>query len=226
MKNMKKLLIIAGGSALLVLCILFGAFFAGPLLASAHSTQDTASKPAAKSSPYCQLYNQDLAKSLGVSTDTLNQDRKGAFDNVLAQMVKDGKLTQAQANTIEQNRAKKQVCNSFRAHAFELRAVHHYLLQHRVDLVTAIAQGLHMSKDQLAAQLKSGQTLDQIATAQKVSHAQLVNLLNTTITNQVNKGVSSGDLTKDQDNAFQQFVKNHPNLWNRLATRHWHVKKA
>src|SRR5215467_1183272 len=104
---MKKILYIGGGSALLLLCILFGAFFAGPLLASAlggHTTTATAtaaSTPTA-TNPYCQQYLQDLAKRLGVSVSTLQQDKLASAEDVLAQMVKDGKLTQNQANTIKQ----------------------------------------------------------------------------------------------------------------------------
>ena len=42
---MKKLLVIGGSSLLLLVAILCGAFFAGPMLASAHGTTATATKP-------------------------------------------------------------------------------------------------------------------------------------------------------------------------------------
>ncbi len=42
---MKKLLVISGSSLLLLVALLCGAFFAGPLLASAHGTTATATKP-------------------------------------------------------------------------------------------------------------------------------------------------------------------------------------
>ena len=97
---MKKILLIGGGSALLLLCILFGAFFAGPLLAAARSGQTTSASTPAATNPYCQQYLQDLAKRLGVSVSTLQQDKLAAAEDVLAQLVKDGKLTQNQANQI------------------------------------------------------------------------------------------------------------------------------
>ncbi len=98
---MKKVLLIGGGSALLLLCLLFGAFFASPLFASAQSgPTNTAPTPTATPNPYCQQYQQDLAKRLGVPVSTLQKDQLGAAEDELARLVKDGKLTQNQANRI------------------------------------------------------------------------------------------------------------------------------
>lgn len=104
---MKKVLflLIGSGSALLLLCILFGAFFAVPLFASARSgPTNTAPTPTPTASatpdPYCQQYQQDLAKRLGVPVDTLQKDTLAASEDTLARLVKDGKLTQDQANRI------------------------------------------------------------------------------------------------------------------------------
>lgn len=225
MKTMKKFWMILGGSSLLLLCMLFGAFFAGPLIASAQNTQSTANTPKATSNPYCTLYDQTLAKSLNLSTATLQQDRQNAIDGVLAQMVKDGKLTQAQATKIEQNRAKKQNCTSFNGHAFELRAVHQYLSTNRSDLLNQIATSLNIKSSDLLAQLKSGKTLNDIAKAHNVTSAKLLTAIQTAVTNEVNKGETSGTLTKDQVSAFQQYTKNHSHLWAHLAAKHW-AKKA
>lgn len=228
MKSMRKLFMIVGGSALLLLSMLFGAFFAGPLIASAHSTQSAATpaKNATKvqNSPYCELYNQTLAKSLHVSTATLQQDRTSAYKATIDQLVKDGKLTQTQANTLEQNQAKNQACKSFNSQSIEVRAVQRYLRSQKAALENSIAQGLHTTSSNLTAQLKSGKTLNQIAKAQNVSGATLITLIKTTITNQVNSGVSSGTLTKDQGTAFQQYATKHPHAFASLAVRHWQVK--
>src|ERR1700724_3305706 len=108
---MKKLLLIGGGSLLLLVTIGFGAFFAGPLLASANSNttaSSTAGTPT--TNPYCEQYLQALAKRLNVSVTTLQQDKLGARTDVLNQMVKDGKLTQAQATAIEQRLQSHQAC--------------------------------------------------------------------------------------------------------------------
>lgn len=109
---MKKIFWIIGGSILLVGAIMFGSYFAGPLLASAHTGQSNAGTPTPTTTPnpYCQQYLQDLAKRLGVSVSTLQQDARAAGQDVLAQMVKDGKLTQSQANAIKQKFQSHQAC--------------------------------------------------------------------------------------------------------------------
>ena len=98
---MKKVLLIGGGSALLLLCLLFGAFFVGPLFASAQNgPTNIAPTPTATPNPYCQQYQQDLAKRLGVPVSTLQKDQLAAAEDELVRLVKDGKLTQNQANRI------------------------------------------------------------------------------------------------------------------------------
>jgi len=119
---MKKVLLIGSGSALLLLCILFGAFFAGPLFASARSgptkTAPTSTPtPTATTDPYCQQYQQDLAKRLGVPVSTLQKDQLAAAEDVLARLVKDGKLTQAQANRIR-SRLESHVACTGRMHGY------------------------------------------------------------------------------------------------------------
>src|SRR5438445_11875977 len=108
---MKKVFWIVGGSALLLGCILFGAFFAGPLLASANTSQSNAATPTTTTNAYCEQYLQDLAKRLGVSVSTLQQDSLAAKEDVLAQLVKDGKLTQNQANQIKQRLESHKACS-------------------------------------------------------------------------------------------------------------------
>src|SRR2546428_8922359 len=128
---MKKILFIGGCSALLLLCILFGAFFAGPLFASARGGQTTAtaaSTPTA-TNPYCEQYLQDLAKRLGVSVSTLQQDSLAAKEDVLAQLVKDGKLTQSQADAIKQRLASHQACTG-KGPGFERGIAQHSLRQY------------------------------------------------------------------------------------------------
>ena len=116
MKKALLPLLMGGGSALLLLCLLFGAFFAGPLFASAGPTKTaptpapTATTPTATTNRYCQQYQQDLAKRLGVSVSTLQKDRLAAAEDVLAQLVKDGKLTQSQANRIRSRMESRKPC--------------------------------------------------------------------------------------------------------------------
>lgn len=85
--------------AILFLFLLCSASFASPLRASAHSIQGRDGVPIANS--YCQLYLENLARRLHISVATLEQNKLAAEEDVLARMVKDGKLTQTQADKMK-----------------------------------------------------------------------------------------------------------------------------
>jgi polyhydroxyalkanoate synthesis regulator phasin len=219
---MKKILMIGGGSALLLLCVALGAFFAGPLLASARSGQSTATAASTPTTtnPYCQQYLQDLAKRLGVSVSTLQQDKLGAAQDVVAQMVKDGKLTQNQANQINQRLQSHQACTGKGKGLWGRGVMLQSLKQYLPDVATQVAQGLHMTSTQLLSQLQSGKSLSQIATSQGVSSSQLQTIVTNAIQSVVNKAVSDGNLTQQQATNIMQMVQKHPNALNRLLNGH------
>lgn len=225
-KNMKKLLFIGGGSALLLGCILFGAFFAGPLLASAMNGQantTTASKPTG-TNPYCEQYLQDLANRLGVSVSTLQQDKLGAAEDVLAQLVKDGKLTQNQANQIKQRLESHKACSGNGRGIWGRGVVLSSLKQYLPDVANQVAQDLHMTADQLKSQLQSGKSLSAIASARGVSSSQLHTFVVNAIQNAVNKAVSDGNLTQQQATGFMQFLQKHPGILDRVLDKHFGQK--
>jgi polyhydroxyalkanoate synthesis regulator phasin len=214
----RTLFMIGGTSAVLVLGILLGAFFAGPLLASANGSS-TASATAT-TNPYCQQYLQDLANRLNVPVSTLQQDKLAAREDVINQMVKDGKLTQSQANTLKQRLAAHTACSG-KGPGGQHAVRGQFLQKYRSDIATEIAQGLHLSLTQLKADLKSGKSLSDIATAQHVTTAQLQTLLTNAIQDALHKAVSAGDLTQAQADAFTQSLQKHPALLDRLLGRHF-----
>ncbi len=217
-KSMKKILLIGGGSALLLLCILFGAYFAGPLLASASTGQTSATPTPTGTNKYCQQYLQDLANRLGVSVNTLQQDKLAAAEDVLAQLVKDGKLTQNQANQIKQRLESNKACtgNGF----FLGRGIGlHTLSQYLPNIANQLAQGLHMTTDQLKAQLQSGKSLSDIATAQGVSSSQLHTIVINAIQSALNKAVSDGNLTQQQATNIKQKLQQNPQFLDRILAR-------
>ena len=221
-KHMRKLLFIGGGSVVLLLAILFGVFFAGPLLASANSGpgQTTATSTAATTNPYCEQYLQDLANRLNVSVSTLQSDKLSAAEDVLAQLVKDGKLTQKEADAIQKRLESRQACTG-KGGLFELAVIKNVLKQQLPGIATQVAQGLDLTVAQLKADLQAGQSLNQIATAQKVSSAQLHTIVTNAIQDALNKAVSAGDITQVQETTFMQFLQNHPQVLNNLLNRHF-----
>ena len=222
---MKKIFWIAGGAVLLVAAILFGAFFAGPLFASAKTSQstNTASGTPTTTNTYCEQYLQDLANRLHVSVSTLQQDKLGAREDVLAQMVKDGKLTQSQASAIEQKLQSHQACTG-KGNGFGRALILSSLKQYLPAIENQVAQGLKLTSSQLTADLKNGQSLNQIATAQGVSSAQLHTIVLNAVQNAVNQAVKDGNLTQAQANAFMTQLQQHPAVLNRLLSTHLQAK--
>ncbi len=218
----RRWLILGGSGALLTLCLLIGVLFVAPLVASAHP-QDT--QPTKNTTNYCDLYTQDLAKQLGITVDKLKQARQGAVEDVLNQMVKDGKLTQSQADQLKQKASaskKGDRCNRFN-NAGGLQAT--LLKKYGNDILTQIAASLKLaSADDLKSKLQSGQSLSDIATAQGVSaadlHTDVVNALNSA----VDKAGSAGDLTQDQVQTLKQFIQQHGNALDKLFDRQWKAK--
>ena len=224
---MKKIFWIVGGAVLLVGAIVFGAFFAGPLLASAHTGQSTtaATSPSATTTnPYCEQYLQDLANRLHVSVSTLQQDKLGAAEDVIAQMVKDGKLTQSQATAIENRLQSHQACTGKGNGLFGRGVVLNSLKQYLPSVEHQVAQGLKLTASQLTTDLKNGQSLNQIATAQHVSSAQLHTIVLNAVQSAVNQAVKDGNLTQAQANAFMAALQQHPAILNNLFNRHIHPK--
>src|SRR5579863_951536 len=220
---MKKIFWIVGGLVFLVGAIMFGAFFAGPLLASAKTGQSNAATPTTSTYPYCTQYLQDLANRLGVTVSTLQQDKLGAKDDVLAQMVKDGKLTQSQATAIEQRLQSHQACTGkdpFQGRGVVLNSLKQYL----PNIESQVAQGLHLSSAQLTADLKNGQSLDQIAKTQGVSTAQLHTLVLNAVQSAANQAVKDGNLTQAQANGLMQELQQHPAILDHILDRQLHAK--
>ena len=96
--------IVAGALALLVVGGVMGAVISsvGAAHAAGNATNGangtTAKNPAHNMAAYCQQYEAALASNLGVPTSKLESANVAALEAVIAQMVKDGKITQAQAD--------------------------------------------------------------------------------------------------------------------------------
>ena len=120
--NKQKIYVPAVIAAVLLLGITAGIVFGGPLIASAHSnavgtatpttptTPATATTTTTTTNPYCELYLKDLANRLHVSVTTLEQAQLAAHEDVLAQLVRDGKLTQKQADAIKHRLTSHPTC--------------------------------------------------------------------------------------------------------------------
>src|SRR5260370_22015524 len=231
--NKQKIFVPAVVAAVLLLGITVGVVFGGPLIASAYSnatstsatatpTTPTTPATATTTNPYCEQYLKDLANRLHVSVATLQQAQLAAHEDVLAQLVRDGKLTQKQADAIKQRLASYQECAGMGMHMGMGKL---FLRKYMPDLINQVAQGLHLSADQLQAQLQAGKSLDDIAAAQHVSSSQLQTIETNALQSTLNKAVAAGDLAQQQANQFIQYAQNHPGVVNQLLRHHFKEKQ-
>lgn len=97
-----RIKVVAGAMALLVVGVVLGAVITAaiPALAAGHAsnTGATTTPSTTTVNQYCTLYEQTLASNLGVSVSKLESANVASLETVLAQLVKDGKITQAQAD--------------------------------------------------------------------------------------------------------------------------------
>ena len=85
-----------------------------------------------------------------------------------------------------------------------------YLTLYGPTIRNQIAQGLHLTPAQLATQLRSGQTLSAIATAQGVSATQLQTLVTNAFQNGFQPAVTNGNLTQQQVNVLVKRMLRQP----------------
>jgi predicted PurR-regulated permease PerM len=81
---------------------------------------------------------------------------------------------------------------------------------------SSVAQGLHLSVTQLQADLKAGQTLSQIATAQNISATQLQTILSGAVQPYLNSAVTAGTLKQKQETAFLNNLQKKPDVLDHL----------
>jgi|SRR6185312_329078 len=211
---MKRLILIGGGTLLLLGAMLFGALFAIPMPTSAQGTPTPT--PTTAANPYCDQYLRSLADRLGVPPGTLRQDSLAAAKDVLAQMVKDGRLTQKQANSVVQYLQDPQVCTGTGLSQMDYLLAVQALHTHKSDITDRVAQGLHLSPAELRSQLQSGKSLSDIASAQHVSNSELRTTVTDAIQSALNNAVRADDLTQQQATSFMQKVRSDPRILDHI----------
>jgi hypothetical protein len=144
-----------------------------------------------------QAYLNDVAKRLNVSPARLRSAMKGALIDALNAAVKRGELTRAEANRIEQRleRAGKFPPFPGPAAPFGLRA-RPFLIASGLDTA---AKYLGLSEMQLLGDLRSGQSLAQVAKARGKSVSGLEQAIVSAETTRLNQLQSKGLITKAQE---------------------------
>lgn len=207
----KRILMGVAGAALLIVGFVGGMFATGGIPAfAATNTNNTANNVSAASAKgnYCELYLQTLESELHVSQAQLTQANKDAAQKVLDQMQQDGKITADQKAKIEQRlqNGSKNPCAAINAALGRGKAqaakAGPALNAARQQLETAVAGALKISVPTLQQDLANGQTIQQIATNQKVS----IDIVNTAYINAVKSALTSaqnsGLITQQQSSTL------------------------
>lgn len=141
-----------------------------------------------------QAYLNDVAKRLHVSPARLRSALKAALIDRLNEMVKTGQLTQAQANKIEQ-RLEKGAPLTFGFPGGFRRGFH----AGRAGILNTAASYLGLTQSQLISDLRSGQSLAQVATSRGKSVSGLEAAITAAEKTRLDRLVSSHFLTSAQE---------------------------
>jgi polyhydroxyalkanoate synthesis regulator phasin len=171
------------------------------LSVSAVALAQTPNPPAQPTSPTAaQTFWQTLASKLGVTVETLQQDVRDALKAVVAQLLKDGKLTQTQADSAN-TRVDKQLFDKGMfgpfggGRGFGMRGG--MFAGGNAEMAAAAAK-LGMTTQDLMTELRSGKTLADVAKEKNVTADELKAAIITAVTAQIDQAVKDGKLTQTQ----------------------------
>ena len=168
-------------------------------------------------STVCANFMKHFAVEIGKTQAEINSAFQKAIADTLADEVKSGEITQAQADAIKAKLAKQTPCQlpgSFKGG--DKGALAGIMQQY----LAAAAAALGISQTQLMTDLKSGQSLSQIAAAQHVSEADFRTKLIANLKPALDKAVSDKKLTADQEQKIiQRLQTGELPLWNAKTAR-------
>lgn len=150
---------------------------------------------------YGQVFVNKLAAILHLTPAQTQNDLKQAELQTIDQMVKDGRITQAQAD------AMKARVNSGQGFEFPFRHggfFGDWTLRRslREAELNAVAGALHLTPSQLQTELQSGKTLSQIEQAQGVSDSAVRSAARSAAKSVLDSAVKAGTITQAQEDAI------------------------
>lgn len=173
---------------------------------------------ASSASAQCSTFMKHFAVEIGKTQAQINSAFQKAIADTLADEVKSGQITQAQADAIKAKLANQTPCNlpAARPQGGDKNALGAYMQQY----LAAAASALGISQTQLTTDLKSGQSLSQIAAAQKVSEADFRTKLIAGLTPALDQAVKDKKITAAQEQTILGRLKTAPlPLWNLPARK-------
>ncbi len=197
-----KTLGFAGGliAAALVGGTLISAVAAAPAGSSAR--KDAAADPV-DAARYCELWQETFADELGVSADKLVPAAKAATIATIDAAVAAGDLPQDVADRMKAaiDKADGNGCRLLGA-AFHGWGRHAATAEFGVDLFGAAAEALDMDKADLFKALRSGDTLQEITTAQGKDYADVSKAIHDAAEANLDELLATDKLTQERADAF------------------------
>ena len=194
-------------------------------VAAASTASDQASgaaTPSPKQTParasFCADFVSHLAADLGKSRDATEDAIDKAAKQTIDDAVAKGALTSQQAQRLKDALSKNGVCSGALSNLLRQRAG--ILAKARAAYLNAAAKALGISLDELKQDLRSGQSLHQIADSKNITESQFRSSVIATLTPELDKAVKDGKLTKQQEQTILQHLKNGKlPLWDRPAAK-------
>lgn len=153
-----------------------------------------------------QAFLNDAAKRLGVTPQRLKDALAGALQDELNDAVKADKLTQAQANAIEQHFRQS---GGLPLPLGPERGLHTFHVGPNGGPLGAAAQYLGLSVPQLFDQLRGGKSLAQVASSKGKSTSGLENAIVSAERKRLDKARAAGRITSSQEQRMLNRLQSH-----------------
>jgi hypothetical protein len=177
------------------------------------ATTQSAVEANSSASTVCSNFMKHFAVEIGKSQAEINAAFQKAVADTLADEVKSGQITQAQADAIKKKLANQTPCTLPSAVGRDGgdKALGAYMQQY----LGAAAAALGITETQLMTDLKSGQSLSQVAAAQHVSEADFRTKLIANLKPALDQAVTDKKLTAAQEQTIINRLQTGPlPLWN------------
>lgn len=152
-------------------------------------------------------FRKNLAGRLNISEDQLQTAVSGAVSDTTAQLVKDGKLTQSQADHINALSAEFSKGATFPPDANVISQVAGMVplsMDQFKQIETDVATSLNLQPSVLEDQIKAGNSLTDIAKTQNVDIQKVKDATLTSLKTQLDAAVKGGKLTQAQEDQINQ----------------------
>ena len=209
----KRIIMVVAGASLFLVGIFAGFIVSGSIPVFASRNSDAAASVSqatpGNATHYCQLYEQTLAKQLGVSERKLESANSAALQTVIEQMAKDGTITSQQESKLLQRVQKygSQPCSHLNQFAHWARGNNDQMLaKARQSILPPVAASLGISTSTLESDVKAGQTIPEIAKARNVPLSAVNLAYLGAVKSLLSQAVSKKDITQDESNLIYSHV--------------------